>query len=326
MSSFINKALTKNDEVFYKELKVKHLKTIYKTLIGEDPDPEVILINFNNILQKITNLPIQKIKSLDFISYLLLLLEIRKTSIGGSIFAELQNSNTKIEINIDKIKEQILEIYNNNCLPPEKNNKNLEVQYCLPTFKDLITINKQKDINSILIFFIDKLVINNVNIDFKNTSIECKNTIFDQIPAKTTSTIIKNVVTVIENFNNVNLLSYITDLKNVVLPLNLNIKNLIILLKFLFGEQLLSLYENIFALCKLGNFTPEYIENCSPGEYFLLIKKLELLNKNETSSQPSDNFENVQDDFENELDSINPYKSSDLPPITSKANFSDLSP
>mgnify|MGYP000222916683 CR=1 FL=1 len=98
---------------------------------------------------------------------------------------------------------------------------------------------------------------------------------------------------------------------------NFNIKNLCTFIKLLFNDQLLSIYENIFALCKLGNFTPEYIENCTPGEYILFVKKLEQLNKTNTQ-QPSNDMNINNGEPLDSYDSINPYESDDLPPITSE--------
>ena len=69
---------------------------------------------------------------------------------------------------------------------------------------------------------------------------------------------------------------------------NFNISNLGIILKLLFGEQLLTLYSNIFNLCSQGNLTPEYIENCTPGEYILFVKKIEEVQQISKSSLPVD--------------------------------------
>lgn len=325
MADFLNKIVLNEQEIFYKELKVKHLKVIYKTLLGDDPNPETVFINFNNILKDITSLTQEEIYNLNFVNYFLLLLEIRAISIGNSIFAQLQDGNVKIEFNLSKIKTQledlILKFQN-------KNNKidNSVVIYDLPSVNELLYINQQTDIDSIYSCFVKNINSNNNTISIKNIPIKHKNYIFEKLPVKITSVVIKEVLECISYFNSVNLISYMPELKNVSLIFNLNIKNLVAFLKFLFGDGLLSLYENIFALCKLSSLTPEYIENCTPGEYLLFIKKLEQLNSKE-SEQPLSNS-NVNDILEEDLKDIdyNPYNSPDMPPVTSQANLTNFIP
>ena len=94
----------------------------------------------------------------------------------------------------------------------------------------------------------------------------------------------KRVQNVLKELNNINLLSTTNGLTDKFLPINCNINNLCFIVKLLFGDQLLSLYENIFLLCKAGNLSPEYVENLTPGEYLLYLKKLEALTKQQNSS------------------------------------------
>jgi hypothetical protein len=61
--------------------------------------------------------------------------------------------------------------------------------------------------------------------------------------------------------------------------------------------SLLSLYENSIMLCKVGNLTPEFIENSTPGEYILYIKKLqEIISVNKNSNQMSNNYNSTSFD------------------------------
>jgi len=327
MVNFINKSVLHNHTVFYKELKVKHLKIIYKTLFGDEPDPETVFINFNNILTDITSLTEKEITCLNFIDYFLLLLDIRSVSIGNIIFAQLQDSevDTKIEINISKIKEELFSILEKNVINNFETS-NAKIYYKYPTLTDIVFINKENNIDYFYNCFLKSIKINNNKINFENLSVLEKNYIFEQLPPKITSTIIKDVVECIKNLNTTNLLTYLTQLKNISLSFNLNVKNLIMLLKFLFGDGLLSLYENIFALCKLGNLTPEYVENCTPGEYLLLIKKLEQLNSQNNNTQPTVDSIEEENLMNDGLDDLNPYKSPDMPPITSQSDLSNFAP
>jgi len=302
MIDFVNRV----NNILYKELKVKHLKVIYKSLLGDFPDPKTVFTNFNNILISVSNLTEKQIIELNFIEYFLLLTELRITSIGDTIFAQLEN-NTTADFNLNRIKTQLfnnLNKFDNKIYKYET----ITVITGLPNINEIMTID---NVNSFYSCFIKKVDIQDITITLTGLSIDEKNKIFEQIPAKLSSNIIKDVLGCIEHFNNLNLVSYFTAIQNITLAFNFNIKNLVIYLKFLFGDGLLPLYENIFGLCKIGNFTPEYIENCTPGEYLLFVKKLEQLNA-QTKNQTNNLNENLpQDDF-------------DLPPITSEADLNSL--
>lgn len=320
MFDFTNRIILDNREVFYNELKVKHLKIIYKLLIADEPDPELVFLNFNKLLVSLTSLKLCEIKQLNFVDYFLLLINMRVTSAGSIIFAQLEENNTKIEFNLTKISNQLEEL---NKLFQNKtyNISNITVVYDLPSVNEIFQINKNNNINNFYSCFLKKIKINNKEFLFKQLSYNDKNYIFEQLPVKATSIIIKETLECIKHFNSVNLISYLVSLKNISLYFNFNIKNLIVFLKFIFGDGLMVLYENIFALCKLANFTPEYIENCTPGEYLFFVKKLSQLNSLEKESQ-GDLTNSFQDDFADEgFNDINPYNSPEMPPITSQANL-----
>jgi hypothetical protein len=139
--------------------------------------------------------------------------------------------------------------------------------------------------------------------------------ILDKLPTIYTTTIIKRVQNLIETFNNVNLIGHLKGLEDKQLIFNFNIKNLGIILKLLFGEELLSLYENIFTLAKDANIPPQYIEECTPGEYYLYVKKLESENKL-TSSTPNNN-----NNFTEEDQHVDLFDVPEMPPITSVSEF-----
>jgi len=323
MIDFTNKIILDNQDVYFKELKVKHLKIIYKLLIADEPDAEITFYNFNKLLCSLTSLKLEEIKKLNFINYFLLLIKIRVVSAGGIIFAQLQESNTKIEFNLNKIVDQLEKL---NKIYQNKEHKidNTLIVYDLPNVNEIYQINQNSNIDNFYSCFIKSLKINNNHLCFKQFSYTDKNFIFEQLPVKVTSAVIKETIECIKHFNTVNLISYLPQLKNVSLNFNFNIKNLVMFLKFLFGDGLLTLYENIFALCKLGNFPPEYIENCTPGEYLLFVKKLEQLNSQKNVNQTrtiEDMADNLQDD---DFTDLNPYNSPDMPPVTSQADLSNF--
>lgn len=291
--SFIGKASTIDKDFYFKELKIKHLKVIYKSLIGEDLQPEIIFYNLNLILNDL--IEDKSFHDVSYLSYFILLFELRSNSIGNIIFTQPnENSNTKIEINISKFVNIIREINLANLLQEDSIDQ-ITVKYKLPSIHNLLLFENAKTINDIYLYFIEEIIINNKKILNSSISSEEKNTILESIPAKITSLIFKRVQNILQELNKINLLSNTYGLTDKFLPINCNIQNLCGIIKLLFGNQLLSLYENIFALCKLGNFSSEYIEECTPGEYLLYVKRLEALNKQqEQQNTPSTDFDPMQ--------------------------------
>lgn len=280
--NFISRASVSSKDIYFNELKVKHLKTIYKSLIGDDLQADIVFTNLNNILEDIVK---GDFLNLSFLDYFILLFEIRCNSIGNIIFGELtEESNTKIEINILKFIDLLKSFDVDDILVPDVID-NVIITYKLPTIAELLLIEKTTTIDEIYSYFIKDITINNISIINTSEALD-KNKILDNIPAKITSKAINRVEKVLKKLNELNLLSTTHGMTDKFLPFNCSIKNLTFIVKFLFGNQLLSLYENIFALCKAGNLTPDYIENSTPGEYLLFVKKLEMLSKQRESQGP----------------------------------------
>jgi len=276
---FVNYITLGSKTFTYKELKVKHLKIIYKSTLGSVLDSKIVFGNLIPILSCLTETTPDTINKLDFISFFKLLFVIRCNSIGNLIFVELNDeTNTRIEINIDKFIE-ILDSIKLQALLHAKIYDNLEYSLKLPSVQDLLYITDANNYDTIYNFFIKDIKIKNTIIDVAKLELPQKEKILESLPTKITSVIIKDIHNILTKFDNINLFAKTNGLQDKNLPFNFNINNLTNLVKILFGDQLLSLYENIFGLCKAGNFTPEYIENCTPGEYLLFVKKLEAMNQ-----------------------------------------------
>ena len=104
--SFLTKIELKNKIVYCEELKVKHLKTIYKCLLGDEIDPDSLLVNLKFILEKLTKLSIQEI---DFVDFFIILIHLRCSSIGSIINIQI-TENTTLELNLYKIIDELLKI------------------------------------------------------------------------------------------------------------------------------------------------------------------------------------------------------------------------
>ena len=292
--------LTDNKTVQFHELKVKHFKSILKCLIGDDLDYITVFSTIDNVLASLTDTHLESIKKINFIDYFLLLLNIRSLCIGNSILAETtDNKALKLDINVNKLISNIQEIRYNDILKSATIN-NITISYKLPCIIDIINIDFDNT-ESIYKACIDKIVINNNTLSVSNTDISFLKTFFNKLPAKVTTAINQRIQETLTTFNNVNLIKHLKDLDGKQLIFNFNIKNLIVLVKLLFGEDLLSLYDNIFNLAKTANITPLYIENITPGEYYLFVKKLEALNK---PQQPQADYDNSFNSYDSELNDI----------------------
>lgn len=311
MSLISQTILSDGNILYFKELKVKHLKQIFKCTLGDEFDKEILLYNVNDVLSQLIEICPSK---LNFLDYFILLLQIRMTSIGKTIKVQL-NTNTTMEINLEEIFKIFKKVNFESFLSPDKFNDQITIYYHLPTILEILQFTKTPE--NIFYYFLDKIEIEKEIYIFKNI-LECEK-IINHIPSRFFSTINKKIQNIIHYFNQINLLSYNSFIKEPILYFNFNINNLCFLIKLFFGDHLMALYENIFALCKIGNFTPEYIENCSPGEYLLYVKKLEEYNKLNTE-QPQETIHSLEPDMFGDSgfdEPLNPYKSSNLPPITS---------
>ena len=312
MSGFVSKIKIKDNILYCKELKVKQHKIILKSLLGNTPDYESAFYNISNILAELTDLNIEQINQLNVIDYFLLLFEIRNLSIGSTIAAETTGEKViKIQLNISKFCECLKYIDVNDLLQSETID-DIIIEYKLPTVQDIVNI----DINSqetVYKLFVKALTVKDLYIDLTSIDFKSYIKVLEYLPARVTSCFNKRSQSLISKFNDINLLSYLPGLKDKQLVFNFNIDNLGSILKLLFGEQLLTLYSNIFTLCNQGNLTPEYIENCTPGEYILFVKKIEEINQVSKASLP--------------LDINIPTKNfgyPDVPATTSKSEFASI--
>lgn len=294
-SSFLYKIALPHREVVYSELKIKHLKNLQKSLIGE-PDFNIVILNINNILEEITNLSKEEIQQLNVVDYFIILSHIRSTCISNVVYAELtQQKNVKLNINVDEIIEQLLQINYQETLNEEHINKNLQINYRLPTPQELPYL-QTKDMESFCQPFIKSLVINKTEFLFSDFSRDEKNQMIKKIPAKTITELYKKIYNVLEIYAKTNLLDHIKNIDEFI-SFSFNSKSYISLISLLYGDQLLSIYDNIFLLCKFGNFTPDYLENCTPGEYYIFCRKLEMFmaKKQEMQNQFENNLAPSED-------------------------------
>lgn len=165
------------------------------------------------------------------------------------------------------------------------------------------TINSETDISidSLYIYFIRNIKINNRCIEFKDLAIEDQRQIINQLPSSTLSKV------------HIYIHNIINSIKNIVLykthnfTLRFNIFSMIYFdyIKLIFQEDLFKIYYDIYILNKTINMSSEYIENITPIERDLYISIYKRENK---TAQTNDQDIPIQQREDNSLSDLDIYK------------------
>lgn len=310
MDGFVSTTQLTNQEVLFRELKLSEYRQLLKCFLGEEIDSVSIFNNTDQILQKVTNLNLKDIKNLSFIDYFLLLFSIRQISIGGNIqlfVLDNEQKQIKIDLNIQHLIDEVSSITEDNILTVETID-DYKVVFRVPSLHELIYSQKTPE-QSVFVFFLKSLNTLNFNLNLEDFSYQEREEIFKNLPIKITTTLIKKVQQFIKKLSTTNLLAKINNDKFTnTLPFLLNPEILGFIVKLVYNTSLENIYDYIFALAKVANLSSTFLDNCSPGEFYLFTKKLELLNAQQTQSSSQDN------------ETSNSTKDN-LPPIVSEANF-----
>jgi hypothetical protein len=308
MTNYLHKVNLINTEIVFQELNLKQYINLLKSLFGENVDPEAIFINTNNILKQLTLLPENTLKQINFVDYILLLIYIRIISIGDTIFINLQQENTpllKIELQLDQLITNINNKIVNLKAPNNFDNYTITLGY--PCIDEILYIEKNSNF-LFYNFFIKKITTKDKEIILTNFSYKDRDLIIQKLPVKTIATLNKIITEIIDQLNTIDLLDGLNILgleKEKKLPFTANSKILSFIVKLIFNNSLENIYDNIFILAKAGNLQSDFLYNCTPGEFFLFVKKLE-------------EFAAKQQSNTKQTDSINKEP---LPPIDSEADF-----
>jgi hypothetical protein len=283
VASLLTAVSVNNKNIVFKELKLKDYKTILKCLISEPIDTDSLFLNLNNILVKITNLTLEDVLNLNLLEYLLLLTHIRITSVGSAIFGVYKNNEESINVEINLYKTiQTLETFLQEFKENNYKDNTLTLTTIIPSINDLIN-NK------------DPIYIKeNVN--------------------KLSIKYLKVVKSLTEKYNQFiqNFYFYKSPIEKYSIKLSFIKKEYCQLIKILFNENLLNVYDSIYYLCKLSHLTPKYLENCTYGEFKIYVKKTEeILYKN---NKPP--VENNHEPLYDPVDISSLYGNEDDPPIT----------
>jgi len=285
MQGFTTKIDLLHRSVFIKELKVKHFKILLKVLIGDEPDIDNVYTNLTNVLTDTTSLTVTEIDNLSIIDYLLLIINLRCISIGSTIQLEITDTkNTKLSLNLYRIIETLKGAAN---IDLNQNFDKLKLEFQFISAKDYLMPKFYKNELLALKPYIKTFNIkNNESIDISSLDDIVYLQLLESLPVHYSAPIFKKITSIVQNLNNLNLLEYLAN-KN--MSLYFSRYTFGFFLQILFSKNLQPLYENIFALAKFANISPEYIEECTPGEYTLFVKLLERILKEQNAQRQTIN-------------------------------------
>jgi hypothetical protein len=259
MTGFITAVKIGEKTVYFNELSLKKYKTILKSLLNDPIDTDNLFLNLNCILQEITSLSKQEILELNILEYFLLLISIRQISIGNIIFATYKDEQSSMNIEID-LEKTCIEIRDclNNFTPLEYKDDLIKLAFNIPQIKNIF----QKD--------------NNIYCNYDT----------DNLPIKYLPIITENVKKLFKKINTFYFFKSPIEKYSVFLTINLT--DYVQLIKILFNENLLTIYNNIFYLNKICHISAEYLENCTYGEFKIFVKKVQEMQQATTQQSPND--------------------------------------
>jgi hypothetical protein len=277
---FKNTAKLLHNSQNFQELNLKEYRCLLKSFLGNDVKPETVFLNTDQILQNICSLSQEKINNISFVDYILLLLNIRAVSIGNiiNLFTEDENNNQlKINLYIENIINTIFDNISFD-IQTTINFNNIKVSCQIPSIKDILFFEKNNNfiLNSL---FINKIYFNNTLVKFHDYSYTDKEQIVKCLPIKLILLLDQFVNNFLQKINQINLLDSIKSKNfNKELPFLLNSQVLAFFIKLVFNTDLMNIYNNIFILSKAVNFNSDFLDNCTPGEFFIFVKKIEEIN------------------------------------------------
>jgi len=279
VSSLLIPLQFKNKTVIHKELKVKDYKSLLKCLVNEPLDLNSLVLNLNATLKKITNLTEQEINDLDIIEYFLLLLNIRMYSIGSSIFTVYKKEELNIEISLQPLLDSLTTFSKEDYIFTV-NKKDYTFKFVVPSIKQFL-IEDELSFVTIL-----------------NNDIQP-----GDLPISFIKFINKNIKTIKDKINKI--FFYKSPIDKYSIKFSGNRAEYFSLIKLLFNENLLTIYDNILYLSKVCNISSNYLENCTYGEFKIFVKKTEEM-LYQLKNKTTDNT------LVNDLDNENEYEPVDI--------------
>lgn len=305
MSKFICEAnlLNSSQTILYNELKFHQYRNLLKCFLGDNLDYNSILINTISIIKDCTNLTETEIQKFSYIDFLLLLFQIRSTSLGNSVTLaiEIQDKQIKLHLNLDQVINHIHNILTTDLFLYKNENS---YYFKLPSIEDILS-TKTNSVNSIF-FFLEKVNIKNTSITFSQFNYDEKEKIIQKLPLKNIVIINNHIKNILNKINDLNFLfPFCNKDFNEKVSIIPDLESIAFLIKLIFNNNLSLVYETMFVLSKYANMSGEFLDNCTPGEFFYFSKKFEELNSQNSKKHQI-------------------YQHSNLPPINDDGSLFDM--
>lgn len=287
MAKLISTADLLQSSLDFKELDLKQYRQLLKCFLGDEVYTDLIFNNTDNIIKELTSLSYKQINNLNFLDYCLLLFTIRQVSIGDtvSLYAEdIEQKQLKIDLRISKVIEQIIDKKIVDLLIPETIDQ-CYLEYRLPSIREILILEKEKDIYSFYTFFLKSIKFSKSTINLEDYTFKEREEIIQKIPVKVMTGLTKRTHAIVEYCNKINLLQSLNNKTfDKKLHLTLNSQIIAFVIKLIYNTSLESIYELMFALSKAANFSCSFLDDCSPGEFYFFTKKLEEISARQQES------------------------------------------
>ena len=298
------------ENLYFKAITTSQQKDIYKNLLNNNNTPAFILCINDIIKHNIEKKHKDIINNLTVLDKLLILLKLRYVSMGWCIELEVTQESKAIKYDYD-----IINVYENlskqaDAIQPLIINLNsLYIKCFIPQLINetaLYKITTEKTplyINDISLYFINCIIINNVNVQYSSLTLEEKKEIYSNLPASITRDIEVYVLELLEKFNTICLYS-ILDIK---LYFNIIGSSYTDYIKFIIERDLYNIYQEIYILTKHANVSADYVEKMTSVErdIYLSMLKQEKKIMEETASIPD---MDTPISINKELDEIDVFK------------------
>lgn len=261
----------KDKTVYCKELSVKHYKEILKAIYGDEPSEEVFVETITDVIKQLVNEDLKPVvDELSIIDTFLVLLRLRINSMGDTttIILKSNKKEATLELRLDWIEKELSE-FNNSICNKTLEYENIKFKFNAPSCKRLLSKT-----DTDYLYFLEELCISEEKSLKIKTNEEAKK-VFDRLPIKGSITFIKYFNEFLDKLQEINFLKQYNSFSKEVLGFVPNIQSVIWFTKLIFNESIETFYNNIYYLCQISHFNPEYIESCTPGEYIFFSKKLE---------------------------------------------------
>lgn len=232
--------------------------------------------NICALIKQHTNLTNEQTKQLDCIEFLLILIEIRILSLGSTLTLHVKDEEHEktrkkdeddgekyitITKNLYTLQQDLIE-FKKNCT---KIINSLQICLKLPTFLQLSE-------NLHVYQFIDWLEVNKNRLIFQKTQ---EKHFFESLPAGLTEQISQVVNESVKEFEKISLIDTKHENQTVKIQFSLSFSFFEYVIKMIFGDDLLTLHQNLFKLSQIAHIDLNYIDSCAPGEALLYMKILQ---------------------------------------------------